>query len=250
MPVLQTTAYGTVEGVLNEVRAIINDMMFNQNGEIFTDTSVFTFPMMNRAAQYFENELINHGVTTFKKETILTPVLPVTILDPGSQVNISDSGYFDGTINHAQPQIPFDLQVPEVLWERATGSTENWVAMAEVVDGLPSTAQTLRLRMWEWRTDAIYMPGATQSNDIRLRGTFESVNFTTPTDVILIRGCQSALASYVAYVFAESRGSALADKFMVMGKELTLQICRRNTRARQRETLTRRPYGGTHSFFK
>lgn len=250
MPTVQTSAYGTVEGVLNETRAIINDMMFSQAGEILTDTAPFTFLQLNRAAQYFENELINHGVLTFKKETILTPITAVATLDPGAQVNISDAGYFDGVNPHATPVVPFDLQVPEFLWERKTGSTENWVEMAELPDGLPSTVQTLRLRLWEWRQDAIYMPGATQSEDIRLRYTSEVVNFSTPNDVILIRGSQSALSSYLAYVFAESRGSVMADKFMVMGKEFTLQICRRNTRARQRETITRQPYGGVHSFFK
>lgn len=250
MPVIQTTAYGTVEGVFNEARAICNDMMFSQAGEILTDAAPFTFLMLNRAAQYFENELINHGVLTFKKETVLTPVTAIATLDPGLQVNISDSGYFNGSVNAAAPIVPYDLQVPDFLWERQTGSTENWIEMTEMADGLPSVAQTLRLGMWEWREDGIYMPGATQSNDIRLRYTSEVVNFSAPTDVILIRGSQSALASYLAYVFAESRGSAMADKFMLMGKEFTLQICRRNTRARQRETITRRPYGGVHSLFK
>ncbi len=250
MPSIQTSAYGTVEGVFNETRAIINDMMFSQAGEILTDTAPFTFLQLNRAAQYFENELINHGVLTFKKETVLTPILPIAILDPGVQVNISDSGYFDGVANHALPVVPFDLQIPDFLWERQTGSIENWVPMDEEADGLRSYAQTIRLRKWEWRQDQICMPGATQSEDIRLRYTSEVVNFSTPQDVILIRGSQSALASYLAYVFAESRGSAAADKFMLMGKEFTLQICRRNTRARQRETITRQPYGGSHAFWK
>jgi hypothetical protein len=250
MPVLQTTAYGTVSGVLNETRAIVNDMMFSIAGEILTDIAPFTFLMLNRAAGYFENELINHGILTFKKETVLTPVLPIAVLDPGVQVNISDSGYFDGVANHATPFVPFDLMAPECLWERQTGTLENWVEMTELPDGLTSTVQTLRLRYWEWRQDQICMPGATQSEDIRLRYTSEVVNFSTPLDVILIRGSQSALASYLAYVFAESRGSAMADKFMAMGKDFTLQICRRNTRARQRQTITRQPYGGVHSFFK
>jgi|SRR5579864_3267053 len=250
MPVLQTSAYGTVEGVFNETRAIINDMMFSQAGEIFTDAAPFSFVQLNRAAQYFENELINHGVKTFQKETVLTPILQIAVLDPGVQVNLSDSGYFDGVNNHAAPVVPFDLMEPEVLWERQTGSLENWIPMREEPDGLRSYTQTLRLRVWEWRQDQICMPGATQSEDIRLRYVSEVVNFSTTADVILIRGSQSALASYLAYVFAESRGSTIADKFMAMATSFTLQICRRNTRARQRETITRRPYGGTHAAFK
>jgi len=250
MPVLPSTAYGTVEGIFQETRAIINDMMFSQAGEIFTDTAPFSFVDLNRAATYFENELMNHGVTTFIKETVLLNVTAIAVLDPGQQVNISDSGYFDGSINHATPQVPTDLQAPLFLWERQHGSTENWVEMQEIPDGLPSTVQTLRLRLWEWRQDAIYMPGATQAEDIRLRYTSEYIQFASVNDVVYVRGAQSAIASYLAYVFEQSRGSTLAPEMLAMAKDFTLQIIRRNTRARQRETITRRPYGGTHSYFK
>lgn len=247
MPVLPTTAYGTVEGIFNEARAIVNDMMFSQSGEILTDTSPFTFPMLNRAATYFENVLINHGMKTFVKETVLSPVLPIAVNDPGVQVNISDTGYFDGSINHAQPQLPTDLQTPLFLWERQTGSTEEWFQMRQVLDGLPSWVQTLRLAIWEWRQDAIYMPGATQSEDLRLRYTAEVVQFATPNDTVLIRGSQSALASYLAAVFAESRGGVMATNAKATGDDFTLQIARRNTRAQQRVTTTRQPYGGSHN---
>lgn len=246
MPGLPTTAYGTVEGVFNEARAIINDQMSSQAGEILTDVAPFTFLMLNRAATLFENILINHGITTFTKETVLASVLLKGTQDPGIQINISDSGYFDGATNFPTPQVPTDLQEPEFLWERQTGSQENWLEMEEILDGLPAQVPNLRLGIWEWRQDAIYMPGATQTNDIRLRYTAEIVNFSTPSDVILIRGAQSALASFLAYVFAQSRGAPSAADFMGQGNDFTLQICRRNSRAKQRVTTTRRPYGGVH----
>jgi hypothetical protein len=104
--------------------------------------------------------------------------------------------------------------------------------------------------MWEWRQDQICMPGCTQSEDIRLRYISEVVNFSTPADVILIRGAQSAIASYLAGVFSDSRGGTMADKAMAMGDKFTLSICRRNTRARQSETITRHSYGGVKAHAK
>jgi hypothetical protein len=249
VPILPSSAYGTVEGIFTEARAIINDMMVSQAGEILTDVAPFTFPMLNRAARYFEDVLTNHGFRVFNKETVLT-VPATTLHDPGQTVNISDSGYYNGSANFAQPQIPTDLQEPTDLWERQTGSTEHWRPMHQAVDGLGSQAQTTRLRTWEWRTDAIWMPGATQSEDIRLRYIAEIIQFANPNDVVLIRSCQSAIASYLAFVFDDSRGSALADKYKAQGDDFSLQICRRNTRAGQRETITRRPYGGSHASWK
>lgn len=245
MPVIPTTAYATVESVLDLARAKVNDMMVSTAGEILTDTAPFTFPMLNDAASYFTRKLRNRGYKTFVKETILTPITAIAVADPGTQVNISDTGYYDGVTNANPPQLPTDLTEPQVLWERQTGSVDQWSMMVEWPDGLPSVVQTIKLGMWEWRQDAIYMPGATQSNDIRLRYISIGATFVSPTDSLLIRDATSALANLLAAVFVNSRSPAMAQSFAAAGDEIISDIALENTRARQRETITRRPYGGS-----
>lgn len=250
MPVVQTTAYATVEGTFKLARALVNDMLLDQAGEILTDAAPFMFPLLNEAADYFAGQLENHGVKTFTKETVLTPIpachfpaMPLGATDPGQQVNISDVGYFDGSAQHYPPQLPTDMIAPQVLWERATGQIESWKEMTEYPDGLPSITQGQRLACWEWRTERIYMPGATQTNDVRMRYEGETAQFATVNDTIMIRRSQSALANYLAALVVNARNPMAAASCSAAGDSFTNQIIISNVRAMQRETITRQSYG-------
>src|SRR6202790_2591459 len=141
MPVLQSSAYVSVESVTTLIRAIANDMIFSSAGEILTDNANFMLPLLNDALDWFQSELANHGFGTFTKETIITPLSVTQVpTDPGVQVNISDSGYWDGVLLNTNPQqfVPPDLLVPLFLWELRTNSAENWIEMVKMPDGLPS----------------------------------------------------------------------------------------------------------------
>lgn len=243
MPVLPSSAYTTVESALLTARALINDMMVSQAGEILTDTAYFTFPMLNNAALYMENELKNRGVKTFIKETVLTiPILGVPV-NPSVQTYLSDGGFFNGTTQANPPQLPTDLQEPQLLWERQTASDEGWIPMQEFPDGLPSWNQGTRIACWEWRSDRIYMPGAVQLEDMKIRYESDSMQFILPTDVVMVRGANSALANLLAAVYVNSRSPGDGAGFAAAGDTFIQQIALENTRARQRMTLTRQSYG-------
>src|SRR5271157_3945557 len=201
MPSLIDSAYVTVESVTTLLRALGNDMLFSAAGEILTDTQNFMFPLLNEALAEVQGELRNHGVDTFTKETILTPILVVAIKDPAVQVIVSDTGYFDGSNNYPSPYVPSDLIEPILLWERQTGSTEDFVPMKQILDGLPSVTQSSRLRIWEWRGDQIVMPGATQSNDLRLRYKGSQANFVTTNDVLYIRDGAAPVAYFMLKLY-------------------------------------------------
>lgn len=218
-------------------------MLFGSGGEILTDTAPFTFPMVNDALDWFQNEVGNHGIDSFTKETILTPVLPIAVNDPGVEVNISDTGYFDGVNNFETPQVPTDLLVPKRLWERQTGTTEVWRPMQEVLDGLPSVCQGDRLGIWEWRTDGLYMPGAMKSNDIRLRYAGSQGQLATPQDVLLFRGANGPIAYKLVSIFLFSKNPEAATAAGAEAKLRVGQLATRNARMKQRVTTTRRSYG-------
>src|SRR6185437_10181830 len=112
MPVVQTTAYVSVETALNLARALVNDMMVSTGGEILTDNAPFTFIMLNEAADYLQKELENHGLMTFVRETVIGSIPIAHFNDPGINVNLSDSGFFDGYQNFNPPQLPADVLEP------------------------------------------------------------------------------------------------------------------------------------------
>lgn len=248
MPVVGSSAYVSLETVTNLIRAISNDMIYSQAGEILTDSANFLFPLLNDSLEWFQNEVNNHGVTTFEKETFLTGITPAAFVpanDPGQQVNISDTGYFDGTNNHALPQVPIDLLEPLRLWERQTGSTENWVPMSYRADGISSQTPTSRFGSWEWRQDGIYMPGSTQENDIRIRYTGSHAVLVTPLDTLYFRGATGAMAYKTVSTYLASKNP---DQSATAMKEAMLrlsQITSRSSRSKQRQNVSRRSYGSS-----
>lgn len=253
MPIPPSSAYTSVETVTLLIRAIANDMIYSQAGEILTDNANFMFPLLNDALEFFQNEVNNHGVESFVKETFLLGVTPAAFtnpdtgnpapLDPGQQVNISDSGYFDGALSHVAPQIPIDLLVPLRLWERQFGSTENWVDMCEYPGGLPSVVPSSRFRYWEWRQDGLYMPGSTQENDLRLRYTGSHALLVTPSDTLYFRGATGAIAYKLVSTYLASKNAEASKLAAVEAKVRINQICTRSSRMKQREQITRRSYG-------
>jgi hypothetical protein len=248
VPVVPSTAYVTMETVTLLIRAIANDMIYSQAGEILTDDANFMLPLLNDALEWMTNELNNHGVETFVQETVLTPLTPTpgaASTDPGTQTNVSDYGYFDGVAIHMGPQLqlPTNLLQPDCLWERQTGSQETWIPMHIVLGGMPSITPGSRFGMWEWRQDGIYMPGITQSEDIRLRMITTLPNFVSVNDTLNFRGAVGTLAYKVVSTFLFSKNPPAAQAAGAEAKLRLSQLCTRTSRMKQRVTTTRQSYG-------
>lgn len=47
MPIIPSSAYVSVESVTLLIRAIANDMIYSQAGEILVDSANFMFPLLN-----------------------------------------------------------------------------------------------------------------------------------------------------------------------------------------------------------
>jgi len=246
VPVVQSSAYVSMETVTLLIRSIANDTIFSQSGEILTDNANFMLPLLNDSLDWFQSECANHGIGTFTKETIITPLSVTQVpTDPGVQVNISDSGYWDGVLLNTNPQqfVPPDLLVPLFLWERQTSTNEDWIEMVERPDGLPSVMPSSRFRIWEWRQDALNMPGALQSNDIRLRYTGSLAQFVSAQDTLYFRGATGAIAYYMVSSYLMSKNPQAATQAESRATERLNQIATRSARMKQREPITRRSYG-------
>jgi hypothetical protein len=213
MPSVSSTIYPTVKNVLNKARSLVNDSYNNGAGRILTDDAPFTLNYFNLAVNHVQFQLANNGVQSFWRDNvILTPITPVEQTSPAVQIYVGYDGYFDGTSNNATPTLPNDLLVPWDVSERPTNSGQVFIKMNQPKVALPSRYQGAFLHEWEWRGDAIWMVGATQSMDLRLR--YEAViPEVQPTDdfsqtVIPIRNGAEALAYRVAYLYDSARGDA------------------------------------------
>src|SRR5579864_4671719 len=158
MPVVGSSAYNTAGQITSLVRSLLNDAQ----GNLFTDTVLL--PYVNSAYRKMQRALGNAGGSGFLTETATLIVTAVTTPDPSLQVSITDS-------TPPPNQLPTDLLMPDKLWERPNGSTDDFLEMVDLTQhgGLPSRVQDVTLSVWEWRADGLYFLGATQDTQIRLR---------------------------------------------------------------------------------
>jgi hypothetical protein len=248
MPVVPDSAYVSLETVTNLIRALANDMIYSQAGEILTDNANFILPLLNDSLEWFVNEMNNSGVMSFTQETLITPLTATPApqsTDPATQTNISDNGYFDGVgINMGpQLQLPPSLLEPVDLWERQTGSQERFRWMHPVPGGLPSKVPSDRFGMWEWRQDGIYMPGIIQSNDIRLRFTSTLPQFVSTDDILYFRGATGALAYKTLAAYMGSKDPVAAQTAMGEATMRVGQLTNRSGQQKQTDGVTRISYG-------
>jgi len=205
-------------------------------GALFTDPVLL--PYLNSAYRKVQRALANIGQETFVVDDVLIVVPAVSAVDPSVQVVVNDST--------APPnQLPTDLLVPEKLWERRSGSSDNFQEMVDLSDhgGLPSQPQGSQLLFWEWRTDGLYFLGATQDNQVRIRYQKALPDLTDGSTTILIRNAQDAMAYFTAAMAGMARGSPLAKDWDAAAIDALEDLIIRATQREQNTVRRRRPYG-------
>src|SRR5690242_10452500 len=176
MPVVGSSAYNSAGQITSLVRSLLNDAQ----GNLFTDTVLL--PYANSAYRKLQRALGNAGGGGFIQDDALLVVTAVTQTDTSLQVSITDAT--------APPnQLPTDLLVPIKIWERPSGSSDDFLEMVDLTQhgGLPSRVQDSTLSVWEWRADGIYFLGATQDIQIRLRYAKAYPDLTDATSPVLVR---------------------------------------------------------------
>jgi hypothetical protein len=219
MPVVGTTAYNTAGQITALVRSLLNDAA----GNLFTDSVLL--PYANSAYRKVQRALANVQSGTFLTDNALLVVSAVTQVDASAQVSITDAT--------APPnQLPTDLLVPVKVWERASGSTNDFLEMTDR-DGLPSEPQGQTLRYWEWRADGLYFLGATQDTQIRLRYQKSYPDFSDATSPVLIRNAQEAIAYAAAAMAGAARGAPQAERWDVAAADAIEDLIARATQREQ-----------------
>jgi len=231
MPVVGTSAYNTAGQITSLVRSLLNDAA----GNLFTDGVLM--PYANSAYRKVQRALANIQSGAFLSDDVLLVVSAVGAVDPSLQVSITDAT--------APPnQLPTDLLVPLKLWERASGSSDDFTEMLDLTEhgGLPSLPQDASLVYWEWRADGLYFLGATQDTQIRLRYEKAYPDFVDATSPVLVRNAQEAIAFFAAAMASAARGAPQASRWDETGADALEDLLVRATQREQQTARRRRPY--------
>lgn len=175
IPNINLNPMDSTNDVLNAARVRLNaDMpaLFPLNGHILDRTQASTQQGFNNAWRRFQEELVNLGFQVLIQEVILLNCPIVASLDPAVQTHVNWTEFGDGVTDYPSPVLPSDLIQPFKIWERVSGLNSAFPVQPNVelvLDGLPAVPKVQANRFWEWRNNAIYLPGSLLPMDLRIR---------------------------------------------------------------------------------
>lgn len=235
MPVGGNAAYPSLNAIANLVRSKVNDDKRGATGtpgegQILTNPSVTLQNFMNSAIRDMYRDTRIMGQPTLIGDNYVLIGLPpvnsplgVGVANPAAQVALQFTGYFDGLLNWSSFTLPTGMLYPIALWERESNgqaSTTSFGMMKESTGALAPRSQVQCLGEWEWRSDGIWMNGATQARDLRLRYYFTFADLASPAidwtaTYVPVLDCQEAVADKITVLYCgRLGGAALADAKM------------------------------------
>ncbi len=231
MPVGPSSAYTNLGAINTLARALLNDAAGN------TYSDQFLLPFAQMAYRRINKALGNISSTTYIKDNVQLIVAAVGAVDASVQVSITDA-------TPPPNQLPTDLLVPLNVWERISGSTDDFQEMTDMTGegGLPSQPQGDQLVFWEWRMDGLYFIGATQDTQIRLRYQSTPGDVTGPVAAVLLRDGQNTMTLLTAALAGLSRGSPLAANYKTQGDDALEAMKDTIVHQMQKQVRRRRPY--------
>jgi hypothetical protein len=234
MPNVGSSSYFQVLSITPLIRAMMNDTP----GNVFTDTVLI--PYIQSSYRRVQRKLAIAGSSLFITDNIqlVIAAVPSAQQGIGTQVVLNDA-------SEPPNQLPSNLLQPLKISERPNLSTQGFVEMTDrtMHDGLPLRIQGQTLRDWEFRTDGVYFVGATQDTEIDMRYTAALPDLEGPTDYVMIRFSQEAIAYGAAALAGGARGSPLAQTYADEQDAADEDLIAYFTRQQQHVGRRRRPYG-------
>ena len=239
--------YPNLQEIADLFRALINDTAnntagtgtgtMNTAGAIMPNSNPDLLTIMRSAIRTLFSDLRNVGDPELIIDNyILTGLPALTQQDPAVQVAIGYQGFFDGFQWHAQFPLPIGAKRILALWERETGSNQDFSGLKYAPFGLPGTLQGRKMGMFETREGMVWMPGATVQTDIRIRArigypsTFNTANLNFTTTYVPILSCADWVAAKMlvryAQRFAPEQYQMAKDMEKTEGDKIKLEVVR------------------------
>ncbi len=252
--------YPNLQSIGDLFRASVNDTMNsttgtgvgqgNSAGLIMGNQNPDLVTFMDSAIQEVYSDLRNIGDPELIIDNyILTGIPPLAQQDPAVQVALGYQGYFDGFQWHPQWALPIGVSKMLAMWERQSGGNWDFNSMQPAPFGLPGGLQGITMGLWEMREGMIWMRGATQAVDLRLRAR---INYPTPlfssnlnyaTTYVPILDSKNAIVAKMKLLYAQRFSPAMypmciQEESRLMGK-LKLEV----VRGMQAQENERAPFG-------
>jgi hypothetical protein len=246
--------YDAVSTIWNAVRTRLNSTA-KIPADLLYVAQPFAQQCANNGYRRFQDFLANMGYIRLTDEVVILdiPGVPSAVTDPASQVYVDWNGYHDGVTLNAAKVLPRDLIFPTVVMERIAGQDALFQPMEQMLDGLPALPRQSGFNgMWEWRVDAIYMPGASQATDLKIRYAKYLPDFVangaTPWYLaqVPIARCSDALSLFFCAEVAMARPDLEIDPldFTNQAQAAAKFIFNRDARMKQRVNVRRLSHSG------
>ncbi len=262
MAVVPSTNFPSLLDIANLVRSFVDDDKRGYTGtpgegQILVNLTSGVQPtslpqyitltnFMSSAIRYVRRQIGIMGQPTFIRDNYLLVGLPpinsslgVGVMNPAVQQSLTFVGFFDGVQMNPAFLLPADLLQPLELWERLTGTPNEFSQMHQSTGALRPRNQINALRDWEFRGNAIWFNGAIQSRDVRIRYVAGLANLVSSTidwsqTFIPIPDCHEAIADTIAVRYGRRLGSPQMADLLAQQKSSILELRQTVTRARQR----------------
>jgi hypothetical protein len=244
MPIVPVAPYVPLESILNIARVKINDAGGGQGlaGSTLNDAQPYTFTMAQERYLYLQDRLISGGVETFTKYGYIRCIPPTAARNPRVIVSIDFHGYFNGMDINGRVVLPPSCLKPLEIWECQTGG-QHWIPMKQLPSSLSSSTQTARFRCWDYKQDTLYMPGATQTNDLKFKMLTYAPALTGASSPVLILNCQTALGLLIAEEACRTFGGPqMAQVLHPLTEEAIHLIINRSGIKESYSSFQRRPF--------
>lgn len=242
--------YDTAETVLNFARAITVTDAASANGlagDILNDSQPYVFPILSKVYRDLQDELISQSSEIMNMYGYLLALEPTAWNNPRVNVTVNFQGYtygpndIDSTI-----MLPPNLIKPLELWECVTGQ-QRWAPMRQAADSISSRPTTSRFGIWDYQNDILILPGASQTNDLKIKYVGSFPDLTGPNSIVYILRSQTALACQFLSEVSESLGDLeTAATFSKRASDARGRIVNRTARKEAYGSYNRIPFRGRH----
>jgi hypothetical protein len=253
MPIVAPNRFPSLQSIMNYFRSLINDDGSGTDGPtgglIATNNSPFSLVFLNSAISDLYADMRNIGDPALIVDNYLLLGLPATN-GPNSavQVALTSFNYFDGFTTYPQWTLPAGIMGIMAAWERPAGSANNFQPMTEAPAGLPPVQQGDYNMIYEWRGNAMWMPGGLISLDMRLRckvtlPDFQGTTLDFNTTYVPLFNCTNAIVDKMlvdyATRFAPDQYPTAKDRAAGSLNRFQMEIVRSN----QRKENARQDFG-------
>jgi hypothetical protein len=259
-PPANPTVYEPVQVAINMARARLNDKLdtlVGVSGKILATPTDFSQQLVNNGWRCLRKKLSDVGYSQFTQEVVIVGFPIRASQDPAVYCWLSWAGCCDGVNMYPTPALPGDFISPLAMWERYTGQNMSFpdAPMEPMLNTQPNWPPTTWMGRYQWRGDAIWLPGSLQQEDFKISYVRKLIDFVDNPSVAGPQGQwynqtlpladgADALAWYIAAETETARKNNWQQTFYERGEAALKMIFNNDMRWKQRGNFRRQSRSG------